>query len=232
MTSTSDRKVVFALLVVVAVCLIGMGATVYRKKGNNIASLQKKLSGERGRLADVREKINRIPELKGKYEKLQARIEFLEPSLPDAAYIPTFLKQIENLAAGTGNEILEIRPKAKQKTAKTASGAVKINSETGEVVKSTGADKKEESAKDAKGKEATELPYEFLPIELKMGGTYATAVEFLAALQRFPKMIAVNNLSFSPEASQENVYYSPRLTATVELLAVVAKKGDNGGKSR
>jgi len=232
MTSASDRKVVFALLVVAAVCLIGLGATVYRKKGNEVASLQKRLSGERGRLANVREKIDRIPELKGKFERLQAQIEFLEPSLPDAAYIPTFLKQIENLATGTGNDILEIRPKAKQKTAKTTGGAVKINSETGEVVKSTETGKKEENAKGAKDKEAPELPYEFLPIELKMGGTYATAVEFLAALQRFPKMIATNNLSFSPQASQENVYLSPRLTATVELLAVVAKKGDESGKSR
>jgi Tfp pilus assembly protein PilO len=232
MTSASNRKVVFAVLVLFAVCLIALGATLYRRKGNEIAGLQKRLSGERSRLANVREKINRIPELKGKYDRLQARIDFLEPSLPDAAYIPTFLKQIESLAADTGNDILEIRPKVKQKTAKTTGGAVQINSETGEVAKSTEADKKQENAKGAKDKEAPQLPYEFLPIELKMGGTYATAVDFLAALQRFPKMIATNNLSFSPQASQANVYYSPRLTATVELLAVVAKKGDDSGKPR
>lgn len=232
MTSASDRKVVFALLIVVGICLIGLGVSLYRSKTNDLKTLQQKLSGEKARLADVKEKIHRIPELETKFAKLQSRLEFLEPSLPDAAYIPTFLKQIESLATGTGNEILMIRPKPKLKTAQTkSSGQVQINSETGEVVK-PGEEAAQGTAAGKKTAEAPKLPYEFLPIEVKMGATYSTAIDFLAALQQFPKMIAVNNLSFTPLPSQEFEYYSPRLNASLEMLAVVAKKGDKGGESR
>jgi Tfp pilus assembly protein PilO len=230
MTSASDRKVVFALLIVVGLCLIGLGVSLYRDRLNELKSQQQTLSRGKARLADVKEKINRIPELESKFAKLQARMDFLEPSLPDAAYVPTFLKQIENLATSTGNEILMIRPKPKQKTAQAkGGGAVAINSETGEVTKSGG----EATAKETGPKESEppKLPYEFVPIEVKLGGTYSSAIDFLAALQRFPKMIAVNNLSFAPQPSQEFEYFSPRLTASLEMLAVVAKKGDKDGES-
>jgi Tfp pilus assembly protein PilO len=229
MTSASDRKVVFALLAIAGLCLIGLGVSLYRNRMNELQSLRATLSREKARLTDVKQKINRIPELQAKFDRLQDRLEFLEPSLPDAAYIPTFLKQIETLALSTGNEIVLIRPKPKQKTAQTKGGAVQINPETGEILKPE--EGKQKAAAGRKGTEAPKLPYEFVPIELKLEATYSTAIDFLAALQRFPKMIAVNNLSFVPQASQEFVYYSPRLTASLELLAVVSKKGDKDGES-
>ncbi|NIQ99911.1 MAG: hypothetical protein GTN78_06870, partial [Gemmatimonadales bacterium] len=43
------------------------------------------------------------------------------------------------------------------------------------------------------------LPYDFRPIELKLEGTYWTMVAFLEQLRQFPKMIAVNDVSFSPK---------------------------------
>jgi hypothetical protein len=47
-------------------------------------------------------------------------------------------------------------------------------------------------------------------------------------LQRFPKMIAVNDISFSPNQGGIGSGQSPNLTATMDLTAVVTKGGSDG----
>ncbi len=72
------------------------------------------------------------------------------------------------------------------------------------------------------------MPYDFVPIELRIQGTYWTVIDFLDELQRFPKMIAVNDISFSPNQGGIGSGRSPRLTASMELTAVVTKGGSDG----
>ena len=47
MNSGPDRKVVYALLAVASLCLIGLGATLYRTKANQLATLEKELAEAR-----------------------------------------------------------------------------------------------------------------------------------------------------------------------------------------
>jgi len=111
MSGGSDRKVVFALLGIAMLCMIGLGASLYHAKTSELSKLKQELKEKESRIAEVREKLTDLPALEAKYTKLQARLSVLEPSLPDSAYIPTFLRQIEGLATGTRNSILMIRPK-------------------------------------------------------------------------------------------------------------------------
>jgi len=75
---------------------------------------------------------------------------------------------------------------------------------------------------DSKTKEP-KLPYDFSAIEFKINGTYWSTVSFLTALQRFPKMIAVNNVSFQPQTRSAEVAGTPRLATSMDLVAVVSK---------
>jgi len=228
MNAASDRRVVFALLIIVGVCLVGLGASLYRAKVATLKDLNRELAADRAKLAEVQAKVKRMPELESEYAQLQSRLSILEPTLPTAAYIPTFLRQIENLARSTNNEIVMIRPKAKAKAA-AGKGGGKINNETGEVIKEEpGAAK----GADDKAKEP-KLPYDFTAIELKINGTYWSTVSFLTALQRFPKMIAVNNVSFQPQTRSVQVIGAPRLATSMDLVAVVSKtaaKGSEGNR--
>jgi hypothetical protein len=145
----------------------------------------------------------------------------LEPGLPDSSYIPTFLHQIERLARGTHNEILLIRPKPVVK--RSPADKATVNDETGEIVHTpAGAEEAEP---------APAVPYDFVPIELRIEGTYWTVIDFLEELQRFPKMIAVNDISFSPSQGRVQPGYSPNLTTTMQLTAVVTKGGSDGGSA-
>ena len=219
MTAGGDRKVVVALLGIAVLALIGLGGSLYHAKAAEMARLEEQLSEREQQLEEVQAKLTELPQLESRYGKLQARLSVLEPGLPDSAYIPTFLRQIEGLATGTHNHILMIRPKP----AVQRSGApgVTINDETGEITKAKGG---------AGGPPPVVVPYDFVPIELRLEGTYWTVIDFLTRLQEFPKMIAVNDLGFNPKQGGASVERSPGLTATMELTAVVTK-GGNDGKS-
>ncbi len=225
MNAGGDRKIVYALLGIAILCLIGLGGSLYHAKSSQLKQLQQELSRKQTELTSTKEKVQKLPQLEDQYQVLRARLAVLEPTLPNAAYIPTFLRQIEGLATGTNNAILLIRPKPPVK--KTgAKAAVTINNETGEVIDEA---KKPAGAPDAGAakKEEPELPYDFVPIELRVQGTYWTVIGFLSELQRFPKMIAVNDISFSPtQGGSEG--RSPNLTAAMELTAVVTKGGSDG----
>jgi len=217
MSAGGDRKVVFALLGIAVLCLIGLGGSLYHAKTSELSKLKGQLEAKESQLTEVRGKLTELPQFEARYAKVQARLSVLEPALPDSAYIPTFLRQIEGLATGTRNNILMIRPKAAvQRT--TAAPATTINDETGAIVQ----------AEEKGGTPApAALPYDFVPIELRLEGTYWTAIDFLSELQKFPKMIAVNDISFSPDQSRLGAGQSPRLTATMDLTAVVTKGGNN-----
>jgi Tfp pilus assembly protein PilO len=225
MSVGADRKVIYALLGIAALCLIGLGVSLYRAKGSELTRLAKELSGKDQQLTQVREKLTKQPELEAKYAKLQARLSVLEPALPDSAYMPTFLRQIERLATQTSNRIVMIRPKAKAPSGKTA--AVTVNNETGEVVKEQPNAPSGPNAKGAKQVEKSKLPYDYSTIELRIEGTYTTILAFLKELQQFPKMIAVNDIAFSPKQTG-SLMQSPELMATMELTAVIGKGGKDG----
>ena len=216
MSAGGDRKVVFALLGIAVLCLIGLGGSLYHAKTSELSKLKGQLEAKESQLTEVREKLTELPQYEAQYGRLQARLSVLEPSLPDSAYIPTFLRQIEGLATGTQNRILTIRPKPAIQ--RTAAPTTTINDETGEIVKIEG---------EAAAPEPAPLPYDFVPIELRLEGTYWTAIDFLAELQKFPKMIAVNDVSFVPDQSRLGAGQSQRLTATMDLTAVVTKGGND-----
>jgi len=220
MSAGGDRKIVFALLGIGILCLIGLGASLYHGKATELKELETTLSQKEAELQEMQTKVTQLPQLEEQYQELRARLAVLEPALPDSAYIPTFLRQIESLASGTRNDILLIRPKPAIKRS-AADSAVKINDETGEIIKDAN---QPEGAAPA----PPPMPYDFVPIELRVQGTYWTVIDFLAELQRFPKMIAVNDISFSPNQGGLDSGRSPKLTASMELTAVVMKGGSDG----
>lgn len=219
MSAGGDRKIVFALLGIGILCLIGLGASLYHGKATELKELEGALGQKEAELEEMQSKVTQLPQLEDRYQDLRGRLSVLEPGLPDSAYIPTFLRQIESLASGTRNDILLIRPKPAIKRS-AADSAVKINDETGAII--------EDAGHPAKAAPPPPMPYDFVPIELRLQGTYWTVIDFLAELQRFPKMIAVNDISFSPNQGGLVSGRSPNLTASMELTAVVTKGGSDG----
>ncbi len=223
MKPVADRRVLFALLGIATLCLIGLGASLYHTKAANLAKLNQELAKKEEQLKQAEAKLTELPELESEFSRLQARLSVLEPALPDSAYIPTFLRQIEGLATNTRNQILMIRPKPVSPAAGAEAPKAAINDETGEIVEKKGG---------APGESApqTSTPYDQIPIELRLQGGYWTVIDFLTELRRFPKMIAVNDVGFDPTGGMGQ-QPSPQLTVNMALTAVATKKGGRNAKS-
>jgi Tfp pilus assembly protein PilO len=218
----TDKRVIYALLGVVALCFLGLGFSLYRARLERLQGLQGRLRKKEAEFSELRAKMRKQPELERKYATLSQRLSFLETGLPSYAYIPTFLRQLEGLAGRTRNEVLRIQPKPAPKAAEGArveGEEAEPGGEGGGAAKAAGS-----GGKNAKAKAKEALPYGELPIEVRVRGRYSAAINFLDELRRFPKMIAVNDLEFQPvrQGAQEK---DPDLAIRLDLIAVMLEGG-------
>ncbi|MCO5296420.1 MAG: type 4a pilus biogenesis protein PilO [Fimbriimonadaceae bacterium] len=105
-------------------------------------------------------------------QKLEAcldQLRHLEQGVPQFAYVPTMLNELEQLGNSTGIEVLGVRPVAVQKSPK------------------------DEKAKKEKS------PYQELEIEVKGRGEYANVLRFVSALQAFPKIVEARTVALTPK---------------------------------
>src|SRR5207249_10085583 len=99
-----DRRSVALLGAALVGFAAGGGALLYQQEHsltNVILRLRdkEKQRDESARLA------SRLAETELRFKEDQNRLKFLEASLPDMAYVPTLLKQIEQLGKDTHNQV-------------------------------------------------------------------------------------------------------------------------------
>lgn len=124
----------------------------------------------------------------------QAKLQFLETAVSDAAFVPTLLKQLEELAINTNNRVIGVRPQVVQEA------PTRLQQRRDPEAQAKG-DKKEDDKKEVK--KAPE-PYTRLGIQVNMVGSYRTVQAFTDQLTRFPKIIAVEEMQLRPHRAQGN----------------------------
>jgi Tfp pilus assembly protein PilO len=189
MKKWKNTKPVVAVLCALTLVLMVVALSIYRSGAQRTSALKADLQAKKHELAGLRRRLATRPALERRYRLLRARLDKLETGLPTGAYVPTFLKQIESLAWNTGNQIAGVKP------------VVNLS----------------QPQPQAQKKQVGSCPYERMPIEMQLQGRYWTMVSFLDHLDRFPKMIAVNDISFSPSGGQKKSAISSRL----QLIALV-----------
>ena len=121
-------------------------------------------------------------------QQCSARLNHLEKGIPELAYVPTMLKELENVGTENGLQILGVRPVPKQVSPK---------------------DQKEK-------KSSSKKKYTELDIEVSGRGTYNAVKAFVRALQSFPKIVAARSVAMTPK-QETNVVGSPKLDVTISL---------------
>jgi len=147
-----------------------------------------------------------------KYLDTRAQIRCLESSVSTQTYIPTLLKQIENLGHSVHLKVIGVRPKAPDPSARLAK---KMTSEAGG---QAGADPNAAATKPEPPK-----PYDELEVDLELEGGYMNALDFLYRLTSFPKILAVNSVQMTP-GSGLNMSASPRLSIKINATAFLFKE--------
>ena len=102
-------------------------------------------------------------------DKVRSELAHLERNVPDFAYVPTLLKELETVGKASGLKVIGIRPVAKTDAAK---------------------------ADAAKG---IRKAYEEMDIEVRCRGSYGSILKFMNALNAFPKIVGARAVSVEPK---------------------------------
>lgn len=147
------------------------------------------------RVEDEKSVRRRLASSSEQVERTRDLLAHLESGLPEQAYLPTLLKDLETVGGAHGIKVSGVRPTAKRA-----------------VPKRTGDKAPPEARK----------PYSELDLEVKGSGTFDAIMTFVRALKEFPKIAEVRALSLQPIARQPSGM-SPTLEMTAMIRAYVMK---------
>jgi Tfp pilus assembly protein PilO len=210
----ANRKAAFTGLILVSGVLLCLGVLIFQTKATRLRSLTQTYNSKRQELHGLQAKLATRRVLERKYADLQERLAVLEPALPTYAYVPTLLRQIEKLAQETSSKVAGVKPLPLLE--RTPTPAPKSEGAQGASEK-----KGKAAAAAAKQPLAAQL-YDRVPIQFDLNGEYWQTVRFLERLSKFPKMLAVDDISLTP-AGQACGLKAPSLRVNMNLLALIQK---------
>lgn len=213
---TLPVKAAFFLLGLAALVLLLIGAMVYRASSSRVNALSADLAAKQAKLAGIQARLRQEPQLQREYDSLQASLAILEPALPTSSYIPTFLGQVEQLALATGNKVDGVKPEQEKPGPKPAATATDGDQ--------TGPQPAAGAAKEPPAKSLT-ANYQRMPVEVVITGDFWSTVSFLKRMATFPKMVAITEVSVTPEHKGMSMTH-PQLSARINMIALVHKGGE------
>lgn len=173
-----------------AVIAMGGGATYFQFQ---------KVSQAKAKVAELEAEVPNQKDLEGelvatttKLEEFRTQLQHLEANVPDVAYVPTMMKELETLGKSHHITVTGVRPAPQAAPAPQQEGAPK-----------------------PKKKEYAEFE-----IEVKGRGTYDDIKLFMDALQKFPKVVGVKTVNLSPFRETEG-RGKELIEATINVVAYV-----------
>ncbi|HXH60865.1 MAG TPA: type 4a pilus biogenesis protein PilO [Fimbriimonadaceae bacterium] len=190
MSKTINAKTVG--LVAGIVFLFGGGATYYQY--NAVADEKTKVADLEKQVPSQKELQQELADSQAKLAEFRSKVSHLEANVPDVAFVPTLLKELEQIGISNDIKVIGVRPMPEVATPTPPN-------EDGHKV---------EKKKD----------YDEINIEIKGRGTYDSVKAFLDSLQTFPKVIAVKTVSLSPQRDMGD-HGAQQVEATVNIVAYV-----------
>lgn len=187
---TGPNPKIFMVLTAVTL-LVGSGLTYmqynsYTEATSEVERLRAEAKDAEEVERELQVAIDRLNETRGK-------LVHLEQSVAEMVYVPTLLKELENLGTQCGIQVTGVRPIPRQ-AVKTAS----VKDETS-------------------GTKKVRKPYNELDIEVKGRGNYKAVLQFINGLTTFPKIVAARTVSLQPKVDHRNLGGKPMLDCTIEL---------------
>jgi Tfp pilus assembly protein PilO len=177
-----------------AVVILGLGGGATYFQYQSVQRAKADVAALEGQVPSQKELQKSLSDSHQKLTEYQSKLAHLESSVPDVAYIPTLLKELETLGNGHGIKVTGVRP-APQAFMQPA-------------------------APMEEGKKAKKKEYEEIEIEVKGRGRYEHVKAFLDALQTFPKVLAVKTVSMTPMRESGSGRTS-EIEATINVVAYV-----------
>lgn len=197
------KKIMLTLVGGAGLVLLGGGAVLFGLN-SKLTTLQTTAAQSEREVGTSEQIAQRYQSTKDSYNETQGRIQFLESAVTSKSYVPTLLKQLQTLAQTTHLNVTSVRPGLPPQPAPPAARPA------------------EGTAPVADAKKAPPPPpYDIVPIDVDMTGTYANTATFLYSLTRFPKIVAVVGAQLHPNGlpAGSSPTDSPTVTTNLHLVA-------------
>jgi Tfp pilus assembly protein PilO len=149
------------------------------------------------------------------YNDTVGKLSFLEASVAANQYVPTLLQQLQTLAQAAHLQVTSFKP------GPLASTTVKpATANPAPAAGASGA-----AANPAKPAKVAAPPYDTLPVQLTVTGTFREVMTFIYSLPRFPKILCLTGVSLTPASGPaptgKLVSTEPNLTASLKINAYI-----------
>lgn len=180
------------MIMAIGTFVIGLGASYFGY--SRVTGVQGEVSALKTEVKDEKEVQAELDKAKSTLDECALKLQHLEQGVPQLAYVPTLMTELEKTGKQFGIKVLGVRPVVKQAAPAKIEGQEEL-----------GAPKKK--------------AYEEMTIEVKGIGSYGSVMRWVNALQQFPKIVAARSVTLSPKVEPGKADLS--LDVTVELRAYV-----------
>jgi Tfp pilus assembly protein PilO len=177
-------------LMAFVVLALGGGATYFQF--NAVQAAKADVDALEGQVPSQKELEKSLADSQFKLVEYQTKLSHLEGSVPDVAYIPTLMKELELIGTADGIKVTGVRPAPVVVAPSVAT----------------------------EGKRKEKKDYSEVEIEVKGRGRYDSIKTFLDSLQKFPKVIAVKTVSLTP-MRDGNAGGSNNIDVVINVVAYV-----------
>jgi len=202
-----SKRILIGLVIISAILFLGMGFG-YWSMATKLHKLHVEVAKKQEALANSEQTARRVDVVREEYSNAVAQLRFLEQGVSTKAYIPTLLRQVEELGRDVNLRVVGVRPQVAQEKPALPPGG-------------------EETKKAPKVAPKPE-PYDKLDIDLEIQGKYWDVASFLYRITSFPKIIAVRSIQASPVSQMETGSGSPILSVKLSTRAYILKDHLNG----
>lgn len=203
MLRINPSKQMFGILIGVAVVMLFVFIGIFMSQNTKVGKLQAEVKAKQTKLDDSIIISQRLADVQARYDAARSDLSILEKGVSSKAYVPTLLRQIEELGRGMNLRVVGVRPKAAE--VKPAAP-------------------KDPASKDKDVPVEKPKPYDEMVLNFEMSGKYWDIVKFLDQITSFPKIIAVQSVEVSPESGQSIELASPELSVKVRATAFILKE--------
>lgn len=219
--SPKRSRYTLALLGVIAFGLLVLviGSMVLHQQNTRLSRMKNAYKAAKLKHDTIVKELETLPDREQELARLERQLNSVDQNLVDYEYMPTYLEQIQQTAARTGNTIRSLRP-GELKVIDLRNSPLAGNTATGDTTKGKRT-VRSRSAKKTDADAAAKQGYRVQKIALEVQGSYDSLLSLLEALRGFRKMVYVKSLTISPVKGDKEARGEPTLLVRLETYAII-----------
>ncbi len=173
------------MLMAIGTLVLGVGASYFGY--SQMSGVQGEVATLKSEVKDEKSVQSELDKAKTMVDECALKLKHLEEGVPQLAYVPTLMTELEKSGKEYGIKILGVRPMPKQSN-------LKKDADTG----------------------AAKKAYEEMSIEVKGIGSYGSVMRWVNSLQTFPKIVAARSVQLTPKVEQGQTAISLDVTVELK----------------